>query len=78
MKFKGSRHYSKEEMHQVLIESILELSGNLEEVSGEIKTHLKRVRIVKYNIEKDVLRETMEPKKDVLLAKAIEEGLLNK
>ena len=75
MKFKAGRYLLREEMDQVMSQSISELSGkSIAEVSSDIKTHSKSALLMKYNIDRENLHETMKTKVDALIIKAAEEG----
>ena len=74
-KFRAGRFLSREEMDQVMSQSISELSGKpIAEVSSDIKTHSKSALLMKYNVDREKLHETMKTKVDALIIKAAEEG----
>ena len=67
------------EMQEAMIESITELSGKpVEEITADLKTHSKRALLMKYEINKDKLHQTMKPKVEGIINKAAEEGRLTK
>ena len=59
--------------------SIAELSGKpVEEITVDLKTHSKRALLMKYEINKNNLHQTMKPKVEGIINKAAEEGRLTK
>ena len=63
------------EMQQMMSESIAELSGKpVDEISADLKTHSMRALLMKYEINLDKLHETMKPKVEAFIYKAVEEG----
>ena len=74
MRFILNRHYLREKIIQVMSESISEISGKpLTEISSDIKTHSRNALLVKYNINREKLKEKMKIKVMALIVKAAEE-----
>ena len=66
------------EMQQMMSESIAELSGkSFDEISADLKTHSMRALLMKYEINLDKLHETIKPKVEVFINKAVEEGRIS-
>ena len=75
MRFKLNRHYLRDKIDQVMSESISEISGKpLTEISSDIKTHSRNALLIKYNINREKLKEKMKIKVTALIVKAAEEG----
>jgi len=75
MRFKLNRHYLRDKIDQVMSESISEISGKpLTEISSDIKTHSRNALLIKYNINREKLKEKMKIKVTALIVKAEEEG----
>lgn len=74
MRFILNRHYLREKIIQVMSESISEISGKpLTEISSDIKTHSRNALLIKYNINREKLKEKMKIKVIALIVKAAEE-----
>ena len=74
MRFILNRHYLREKIIQVMSESISEISGKpLTEISSDIKTHSRNALLIKYNINREKLKEKMKIKVMALIVKAAEE-----
>ncbi len=74
MRFILNRHYLRDKIVQVMSESISEISGKpLTEISSDIKTHSRKALLVKYNINREKLKEKMKIKVMALIVKAAEE-----
>ena len=74
MRFKLNRHYLRDKIDQVMSESISEISGKpLTEISSDIKTHSRNALLIKYNINREKLKEKMKIKVTALIVKAAEE-----
>ena len=75
----GSGGFLFTEMQEAMIESIAGLSGKpVEEITADLKTHSKRALLMKYEINKDKLHQTMKPKVEGIINKAAEERRLTK
>ena len=75
----GSSEFLFTEMQEAMRESIAELSGKpVEEITADLKTHSKRALLMKYEINKNNLHQTMKPKVEGIINKAAEEGRLTK
>ena len=75
MRFRLNRHYLRDKIDQVMSESISEISGNpISEISSDIKTHSRNALLIKYNINREKLKEKMKIKVTALIVKAEEEG----
>ena len=74
MRFILNRHFLRDKIVQVMSESISEITGKpFPEISSDIKTHSLNALLVKYNINREKLKEKMKIKVMVLIVKAAEE-----